>query len=143
MCEVRPSIQNNQGGHYQPGFEFDDHMLLTYNNYILFSTTDEFVYRLDDGNWSGKLYDWQNVQGSYAFNGSVWEWGNTDFFSDDGFELYVADGKMNNVNNISIDEQSLEFMLAVMGDNDTSGDGDGADCYHNGLTFTVDIELAQ
>ena len=143
MCDVRPKIQDNQGGHYQQGFEFDDHVLLTYNDYVLFSSTDEFIPSLPSGSWSGVFYDWSMVQGSYAFNGSVWEWGNTYFDAGSGFELYVANGKMNNVNTLSITNQSMEFMLSVMGDNDTVGTNDGPDCYHTGLSFTVEIDLAQ
>ena len=107
MCAVRPAIQDNQGEIYQSGFEYDDLLFLTYNDYILFSTTDEFINLLGNGSWSGKMYNWLYVQGSYAFNASVWEWGNTSFNDENGFELYAADGKMDNVNSLSIDNQTI------------------------------------
>ena len=144
MCEVRPSIQDNQGGYEQTGFEYDDDLLLTYNDYVMFTTTDSFVFVLPNGSWGGKLYDWFFIRGNAAFNGSLWEWGNTEFIDDSGFELYTANGKTNNLNNLSVTEQRMSFMLVVMGDNDNPGDGDGPDdCYHTGLSFPVEIDLAQ
>ena len=50
---------------------------------------------------------------------------------------------MNNVNSLSIDNQTMEFMLVVMGDNDTVGTSDGPDCYHTGLSFNVEVDLAR
>jgi hypothetical protein len=143
MCSVRPSIQSNQGGYEQSGFEYDDDLLMTYNDYVLFSTSDSFIDSLPSGSWNGKLYDWNNVKGNNAFNGFLWEWGNTQFWDGFGFDLSVANNKISNLNDMSVNDQSMSFMLVVMGDNDNAGSGDGADCYHSGLSFPVEIDLAE
>ena len=43
ICEVVPAIQNNAGGLYQWYFGYDDAVIMTYNGYVLFTTTDVFI----------------------------------------------------------------------------------------------------
>ena len=59
------------------------------------------------------------------------------------FNVSMQNGKMNNLHDISIAEGEIRFMLVMLGDNDMQGDGDGPDCYHEGLSFPVGIDLAQ
>lgn len=147
ICAIRPAIQSNQGG-WSDTFVFDDAAMMVYNDYVLFSTNDELVAPLQNGSWNGKIYDWDLMKGLASIVGQVaWEWGNTsiDVDQNDGIitEIRVQNNKMNNLHDISIANNEIRFMLVTFGDNDNQGDGDGPDCYHEGLSFPVEIDIAQ
>lgn len=142
ICAIRPAIQSNQGGYYA-AFEFDDDAMMVYNDYVLFSTNDELTDPLQSGSWSGKLYDWDLMKGA-GLNGFTWEWGNSTASLGSGqFYVSMQNNKMNNLHDISIVNGEIRFMLVTFGDNDNDGSSDGADCSHDGLSFPVEIELAQ
>ena len=144
ICAIRPAIQSNQGGVFTT-FDFDDAVMMVYNDYVLFSTNDELVDPLQNGNWNGKLYDWDLMKGqAEIYQQFPWEWGNSIAVVAPGvFNVSMQNGKMNNLHDISIAEGEIRFMLVTFGDNDNQGDGDGPDCYHEGLSFPVEIDLAQ
>lgn len=143
ICGIRPLIQANQDGHFQ-AFEFDDDAMMVYNDYVLFSTNDSLTDPLQSGSWQGKLYDWDLMKGA-DFNGYTWSWGNASTASLGAGTFYVSiqNGKMDKVHDISIANGEIRFMLVTFGDNDDAGDSDGADCAHDGLSFPVEIDLAQ
>ena len=118
--------------------------MMVYNDYVLFSTNDNLVDSLSAGSWSGKLYDWDTMKGA-GFAGFSWSWGNNSVASLGSglFFVSMANNKMNNLHDISIANGEIRFMLVTFGDNDNQGDGDGPDCYHDGLSFSVEIDLAQ
>ena len=142
ICNIRPAIQSNQGGYFQP-FEFDDDVMLVYNDYVLFTTNDNLSDPLPSGQWQGKLYDWDAMKGA-SLSGFTWEWGNSVASLGAG-QLYVSmqNNKMNSLHDISSVNGEIRFMLVTFGDNDDGNDSDGWDCVHDGLSFPVDIDLAQ
>ncbi len=142
ICAVRPAFQSNQGG-YQTTFNFDDDVMLVYNDYVLFSTNEYLVDPLQSGNWQGKLYDWDLMKGA-ALSGWTWEWGSSFASVGSGqFYLSMQNNKMNRLADLSLVNGEIRMMLVTFGDNDNEDDSDGADCFHEGLSIPVEIELAQ
>ena len=146
ICAVRPAIQSNQGG-IAPYIQYDDSAMLVYNGFVLFSTNSGLTDLLSSSRWNGKAYDWDAMKGGAGLSTDLWEWGNgTDVDLEEGFisTISVQNNKMNNVNNISVANNEISFTWVTFGDNDSIyNSGDGADCWHTGMSFTVEVELAQ
>ena len=112
----------------------------------MFFFNDELVDPLQNGKLEPEnLYDWDLMKGrAQIYQQFPWEWGNSIAVVAPGvFNVSMQNGKMNNLHDISIAEGEIRFMLVTFGDNDNPGDGDGPDCYHEGLSLSVEIDLAQ
>jgi hypothetical protein len=152
ICDIRSQIQNSQGGENYSFFNYNDHIMLAYNNYLVFSTTDTFIGNLDfDG--IGYSYDWEDIIGeALDFSASIWTDGanstanfpEPDYYGQGGFAfLSLDDSLMDSISQQSFASGRIEFQLSSLGDNDDAGSGDGADCYHRDLNFWVEVDLAQ
>ena len=150
LCDVAPEIQKREGGLYQYYFNYDDAILMTYNDRLLFTSSDSFLSDLLSDSL-GYIYDWSSIMGADILNGDPWEWGSaSDVQLADGNAYYgedlwieIGNGKMDALNEQSVSQGSVEFGLVVFGDNDDWGDQDGADCMHSGLDFEVEVWLIE
>ena len=130
-------------------FGYDDVVLLTYNGYILFSSGDAFLGDLSSDQ-NGYLYDWSDISGADILNGSAWAAGNSSVslptanaFGGGELSIDIANVEINPLNQLSVDDNQIDFGLVVFGDNDYWTGGDGADCYHSGMQFDVEVTLGQ
>lgn len=150
LCSVAPAIQKNQGGAYANYFNYDDAMLMTYNDRILFTTSDLFLSNLNSDSL-GYIYDWNSIMGADILNGSLWQWGSgSNVYLPDASAYYgseflveIGNTKMDNLNELSISQGYVDFGMVVFGDNDGWNSQDGADCLHSELSFEVLLWLAE
>ena len=151
ICDIRVSLQASQGGDTFQNFGYNDQVILSYNGYLMFSTTTSVLPSLSlDG--TGYLYNWSDMFGSsMSFTADVWADGTNSSlsFPDPSYTttgiavVEMDDDFMQELHQISIDTGELEFMLSTLGDNDDAGSTDGADCFHTGMFFGVEVDLAQ
>ena len=73
----------------------------------------------------------------------VGQWNKCWFSTGLDFDNSIQNNKMNQVNNLSVANNEISFTWVTFGDNDSIyNSGDGADCWHTRMSFTVEVELA-
>ena len=151
ICDVRPSIQDSYGGFASWYFGFDDQIMLVYNGYLLFSTTDTAVTNLNSDTY-GYIYDWNDILGTSIFGSAAYGIGNSYLNIPEGSgwgvsgysEFAIDDTSMDALNQLSVDQNSFDMTLVVVGDNDGWNSSDGPDCVlHYDVSFEVEVDLAQ
>ena len=146
------SIQQSNNNQVWSNFAYNDHILLAYNGYVLFSSTDSFINDLAFDTY-GPIYDWINIVGT-PMDGSLYPWtiGSNSFISmpppnawGSGGSLSIGldDDKLNEIHNTSISSGQVDLTLVTFGDNDEWSDGDGADCYHTDFYVIVWLDWAE
>jgi hypothetical protein len=151
ICAIRTQFDFGVEGLLHYDFSYDDHFLLAYNGHVLLSSTDSYL----TGSGNEQLYDWSGIVGSDMEQGlSEWILGQDSYVSipepcepfwscnNSQLTAFIHDGELDDLHDVSISQSSVEFSLVTFGDNDDSGDIDGSDCYHSGLDFYVQVDLA-
>jgi len=142
VCDVRFEFSEEHVGISFP-FRYDDHMLLTFNDRVVFSTYRPMVelLNIDDQNYF--LFDWPTVAGiEMGFEVIPWAIGttytvdlpNSDIAGD--ATLSIDPEAISDLTDSALAQNKLDLQLYAFGDNDDS------DCGHTGLSFWVEIELA-
>lgn len=150
LCGVSSALQSHQGGIRVDSFRYDDEVLMTYQDRILFSSSDNFFPNLDYDNL-GYIYDWDNIVGTAMVDGSFWKWGSdavvtipaSNPTSGGVLEIKMGNGKMEPINELSVSQGQVQFGLIVFGDRDDWASEDGADCVHSELRFELFVSLAE
>lgn len=151
LCGVAPKIQKNQGGIFSNYFAYDDALTMTYNDRILFTTSDSFLSNLISDSL-GYLYDWNDIIGANIFSGSLWKSTSDSIvniaapnaYFGGNFNVQIGDTVMNDLNSLSVAQGYADFGMVVFGDNDDYWNSqDGSDCFHTPLNFEVFVWLIE
>ena len=153
FCEISAPFAESNGG-VTDWYAYDDALLMAYNNFVMFTTTNDFIQNLSwYGSGMGKVYDWDDIAGttmSYGFD--PWErGGNTSVLFPDpsattygDMEIYMDDDYVNSLNEHAMETGEISLMLVTFGDNDDWSWGwgsDGADCFSQGFGFLMEMYI--
>lgn len=142
ICDVRFEFASDQGGiDFQ--LRYDDHLLLTFNDRIVFATDEPLVRDMarDAGGYA--LFEWRQMYDQpMNFYPQAWAVGD-DFLinlpSHDtlGAAAIAIDPQaVTDLTSSALSENTLDLALHSFGDNDPT------DCGHTGLGFWVEIDRA-
>ena len=139
VCDVRFEFAHSEGG---MGFmlQYDDQLLLTLNERIVFSTDRRLVEGQSVDREGLHLFDWMTVRDiEMDFSPEPWALG-TDYELDmpphdvlGSAYIAVDDAALSTLRDAATDD--LVFSLHAFGDNDPS------DCGHSGLDFWVELDV--
>jgi len=143
ICDVSISLSQQAGGIETPYFQYDDHILMTMKNRVLFSTSAEIVSHLQSEDVS-LVWNWSEVVDT-TMDPSIDMWiaGSDSVVSlpnpgeSGDVEILIDDTIIEPLVEESIDDEQFQFSLVTFGDNDNS------DCYQTGLSFDVEFSLGQ
>ena len=116
---------------------YDDHLVFTLNEYIIFSTGDAGTQNSKDGL---PLYDWMDYRDKKLTGDNVClgpcEIPKTE--TRGAFSINIPDNKSRIIGLNLRNENSLKFKLITMGEDDSK-----IDCKHDPVDFEVEIDYIQ
>jgi hypothetical protein len=143
ICSISSELDSDHAGLTYNFFGFDDHIAMTYNDYLLMTTAEELTGMLSSDN-NGFLYEWESLDGlemnhnieTWVLDGSF----TINFFS--SFNTYNIFLRINSFNLAPLHELSklngeLDFGMLSFGDNDV------VDCSHDELSFEVYVDYGE
>ena len=116
---------------------YDDHLVFTLNEYLIFSTVDAGAQNSKEGL---PLYDWMDYRDKQLSNSKVCL-GPCEIPESEtrgAFSINIPDNKSRIIGLNLRNENSLKFKLITMGD-----DNPGSDCKHDPVDFEVEIDYIQ
>jgi hypothetical protein len=142
ICDVSVPLSISSGGVNSSSFLYDDHIILTFNERVLFSSSQEIISYLSEDDISF-VWDWNKIVGT-TMDATLDAWwvGNSEvslpYPNEIGtMSVGIDDSAIDALIAESIASNQLSFSLITLGDNDSS------DCYHNGVSFTIELALGQ
>ncbi|MBM76498.1 MAG: hypothetical protein CMK59_13915 [Proteobacteria bacterium] len=143
ICSIGFNFDSDHAGLTHNQFNFDDHIALTYNDYVLLSTSSDLIDFLVSDN-IGPIFDWNNLEGQ-EMNMTIDEWslnGTFNLNSLGALNAYtmffrIPSSSLEDIHTQSIQQEALELKLIGFGDNDQS------DCSYEDLNIETHLFLAQ
>jgi len=142
VCDVRFEFSQEYGGLAFP-LRYDDHLLFTFNNRVIFTTFSPLLDGLDADPLGYAIFHWLHVRDRpMQFYVEPWAVGsdytvdlpNSDVMGDAVLALDAQ--ALSDVSRSALSVNTLDLQLYSFGDNDLT------DCGHTGLSFWVEIDLA-
>ena len=141
ICDVRFEFSSEFGGLHFP-FHYDDHVLFTFNDRIVFNSYSPLHQRFATDEHGYFFYDWLDMKGHpmqfYLSPYGVGEQIQMDLPDHDqiGSAFLSVDGTaLHHLTQEALKEKRLDLQFVSFGDNDEQ------DCEHSGFSFWVEIEL--
>ena len=139
-CDLRSEFSKDEGG-VSTQLHYDDSILFTINQRLLFASTRRVTHFLSQDNDGYYIYDWSELRGQSLHDSSPYVLGDEsesilpahDVAGD--FYLAIEQEEINTLMNSIFTEQALSFDLTVTGDNDNG------DCEHSGFGFWVEVDV--
>ncbi len=149
VCDFEFEFAASRGG-IAFDLQYDDHLLLTANDRVIFSSDRRLVVDQVQDQYGLYVFDWETVKGMpMDFRSTPWGLGEDAI-------LEFPDSDVGGTARISIDddalsdlasaaEEELTFSLLAFGDDNSASDetrGNGpvqADCSHTGVSFWVKV----
>jgi len=142
VCDVRFEFSQDSGGLSFP-FRYDDHMLFTFNDRVIFTTFRPLLDGLDEDALGYPIFNWfQMADTLMQFFVEPWAVGSdytVDLPTSDvlGDAVLALDSQaLADVTASALSVNTIDFQLYSFGDNDPT------DCGHSGLSFWVEIDMA-
>ena len=142
VCDVRFEFSQESGGLSFP-FRYDDHMLFTFNDRVIFTTFRPLLDGLDSDALGYPIFNWLHARDTMMqFFVEPWAVGSdytvdlptSDVLGDAVLELDTQ--ALSDVTTSALSVNAIDLKLHSFGDNDVS------DCGHTGLSFWVEIDVA-
>jgi len=141
ICDVQFEFSSDFGGITFP-FRYDDHVLFTFNDRIVFSSYEPLNERFANDDHGYLFYDWD------AMRGFPMQFYISPFGVDNQIEmnlpnhdqagnafLSVGGTALSALTQEALKEKRLDLQFVSFGDNDQD------DCEHSGFSFWVEIEI--
>ena len=142
VCAVKIPLSSALGGVQSSYIRYEDHLVLTMNDRVIFSTTSEPIWRLQTASDS-VIWDWKIIVGTPMEEQIDLWWMGDSLVSipnpgeAGALDLQIDAQALDRLTQIALAERQFNFTLITLGDNDPD------DCQHSGLSFDVVLEVVK